>query len=281
MRSFLAALLGLVALSVAAVAVPGIWVDLNLAQQEGFVVMTSPLGKDPAFQKALSVAIGQEVSNRIQAPGLLGEVIQPVITKAASSIMQDPDYPQAWTETLQRSHDLTVVDPKANANDSRVLNLDIAPLLQLVANKAGKELGQDLRVPQQVLVSLGSENQREAIVHMTDEAQAARWWGAAAVLAALLALVLARSRATALLLLAIGTAAVAGLWKLGFELFSAVELGPTGGQQVADLFKQEYLRIVSANINQWILMTLLIAAGMLLAGILGKTLSGRRSELYA
>ena len=56
MRTFVSAVAVLIGLVLAAVAVPAMWVDRNIVQEEGFVALTAPLGKDPVFQQRLAAA---------------------------------------------------------------------------------------------------------------------------------------------------------------------------------------------------------------------------------
>ncbi|MCW1250175.1 hypothetical protein ODZ83_08285 [Acaricomes phytoseiuli] len=279
MRGFLAALTGMTALMLVAVSVPALWVDRNLSQRDGFVEMAMSFAEDADFQSALSAAIGREVTDQLQLPSALSALVQPAVSQAADAILQDPGYPEAWAETLRRTHDLTVVNPEANANDSKVLNLDIAPLLQLVATRAGQMVGQDLQVSQQVLITVGSANQRNAIVRVVGNAAMGWVLILGAILAFLLSLLVARRRSAVLIWFGIGLAVVAGLWKLGLEALSGAALNTAGSNQLGELFKQEYVFIASASMNQWILVTCLIAVSLLLAGALTRVISYRRAGL--
>ncbi len=54
MRTLVAAIMVLLALVLTAVAVPAIWADRHVVQEDGFVAMAAPLGSDTAFQQALA-----------------------------------------------------------------------------------------------------------------------------------------------------------------------------------------------------------------------------------
>ena len=65
-RTFVSAVAVLIGLVLAAVAVPAMWVDRNIVQEDGFVAFTAPLGKDPAFQERLAAAaVGSLGADRI------------------------------------------------------------------------------------------------------------------------------------------------------------------------------------------------------------------------
>ena len=69
MRTFVSAVAVLIGLAMAAVAVPAMWVDRNIVQEDGFVALTAPLGKDPAFQQRLAAAaVNSFSSDQIPEP---------------------------------------------------------------------------------------------------------------------------------------------------------------------------------------------------------------------
>lgn len=276
MRSFFSAIAAIAALVLAAVSVPAIWADRTVVDPDGFVAMAGPLGKDPQFQQALAAATARAATSQMDAAPALQQLIVPVVEGVALNLASDPGFPAAWAETLRRSNELTVVDPAANANDTGALNLDVAPLLQLVFKKVSAGVGQDIAAPQQVLVSLGSTSQRMAIVRFSEVSSLGVWLAGGALLALALALVIARRRSTTLALFGIGLAAIAGVWKLGLELLSRNVLNTVGGNAVADMFKQQYVGAASASFNGWILITLIVAGGLVLTGLVSRAVAGRQ-----
>ncbi len=277
MRSFFSAIAAIAALLLAAVSVPAIWADRTVVNPDGFVAMAGPLGNDPQFQQALAAATTRAVTSQLDAAPALQQLIAPAVQSATQNLAADPGFPAAWAETLRRSNELTVVDPAANANDTGALNLDVAPLLQLVIKKIGAGVGQEIPAPQQVLGSLGSPNQRTAIVRLSEVSSLGVWLAGGALLAFALALVIARRRSTTLALVGLGLAAIAGLWKLGLELLSKSVLDTAGGNAVADMFKQQYVSAAAASFNGWILITLITAGGLVLIGLVSRA-AGRRGS---
>ena len=138
-RTFVSAVAVLIGLVLAAVAVPAMWVDRNIVQEDGFVAFTAPLGKDPVFQERLAAAaVGSLGAERI--PAALAGLVTPVLESAARSLTSMPGYPEAWTETLRKSHRLNFADPAslpAEADGVTSLTLDLAPLVGLVAQAGG------------------------------------------------------------------------------------------------------------------------------------------------
>jgi hypothetical protein len=56
LRTFVSAVAAILGLLLSAVAVPAIWADRNLVQEDGFVALAAPLGNDTEFQQRLALA---------------------------------------------------------------------------------------------------------------------------------------------------------------------------------------------------------------------------------
>ncbi|WP_394939214.1 hypothetical protein [Psychromicrobium sp. YIM B11713] len=276
MRSFFSAAAAVVALVLAGVSVPAIWAERTVINQDGFLAMATPLGNDPKFQAALAAATAKTATSKLDAvPGLV-TAAAPLIESAVKDLASDPEYPAAWAETLRRSHELTLVNPAANANDQGVLNLDVAPLLQLVLKKVGSSLGQQVQSPAQVLITLGTKSQREVLVHLRELAPLGAWGAIGAGLAAALALLIARRRSTTLALLGLGGLVIVAAWKVLLNLVSQSVLNSSGGNPVADLFKQEYVGVAGGSFDVWILVGAIAAGALLLIGLSGRVATRRR-----
>ena len=158
LRTFVSAAAVLVGLLMAAVAVPAMWVDRNIVQEEGFVALTAPLGKDPAFQQRLATAAVDSLASAAQIPEPLTELARPVLDSAAQSLTGLPGYSDAWAETLRKSHRLTFADPSTlppEADGTSSLTLDVAPLVGLVAKQVSDATTLPLQAPGQVLIHIG------------------------------------------------------------------------------------------------------------------------------
>ncbi|MDJ0356039.1 hypothetical protein [Paenarthrobacter sp. PH39-S1] len=278
MRSFFAAIMVLLALALTAVSVPAIWADRNVVQESGFVAMAAPLGSDAKFQKALADATAKTLSSQLKLDSGVLAFVQPIIESATHALSSDPGYPAAWTETLRRSHRLTVAatpsDGQQVSGRDR-LTLDIAPLLGLVELKVAAGLGSQVTAPEQVLIEVGQPEQRTAIVKLATFAPLGYWLAGGALLALLLALVIARRRSTTILFAGIGLAVVAGLWKLAMDRVVETVLASTSGNDVAELFKQQFVMASIASFGQWIGIVLAGAGVLVVAGGLGRIFSRR------
>lgn len=282
MRTFVSALAVLIGLVMAAVAVPAVWVDRNIVQEEGFVALTGPLGKDPAFQQRLaSAAVGSFGADRL--PGPVAELAGPILESAATSLSSLPGYPEAWTETLRRSHRLSFADPNTlppEAGAVSALTLDVAPLVGLVAKQVSDATSLPLQGPDQVLINIGQSNQKQLLEQVAAFAPMGYAVGIGALIAFALAFVAARRRWTVLVGIGIGILVLAGGWKLATDAAGGAVAATMNGNEVAELFKREFVAAASDSYGQWVLAAaaaggILLVLGLVLA-LVGRTVGGRR-----
>ena len=77
-----------------------------------------------------------------------------------------PGYPDAWTETLRKSHRLNFADPAtlpAEADGATSLTLDVAPLVGLVVKQVADATTLPLEAPEQLLITIGQSEHRQLI----------------------------------------------------------------------------------------------------------------------
>lgn len=279
MRTAGSAFFVLFALLLGVVALPSAWLAVNVVAEDGFVELTSPLVDDAEFAGALAEALSEEATASVELPPGVADVVQPVVRDVAQNITQAPDFDQAWQETLRRSHALTFTSDELQPNEagaSATFTLDVAPLVTLVTAEIGGQLGIEVPAPEQTLVNVGGADQ-QAVVERA-EAAADMWpaLAAASGVGAVLALALARRRSTTLALLGLGVLLVgAGLW-LGAGFAPGLVNQIADDSPVADVFKDALATRAAADFQEWCLAAL--AAGILLmvAGIVGRLLSGSR-----
>ena len=94
MRTASSAILVIVALVVAAIAGPSLWLQRNVVDQEGFVALAGPLGGDKVFQQSLTSLLSSKAAASLNLPPLLNTLAVEIITSAAQNIYSDPGYPQ-------------------------------------------------------------------------------------------------------------------------------------------------------------------------------------------
>lgn len=280
MRTFVSAVAVLIGLAMAAVAVPAIWVDRNIVQEDGFVALTAPLGKDPAFQRRLATAAVNNISfGDQQLPDALAGVVKPVLEDAARSLTSMPGYSEAWAETLRRSHRLSFADPRtlpADVDGTTSLTLDVAPLVDLVVKKVSEASPVPLSAPGEVRIGIGQSNQRQLIERITAYAPMGSAVAIGAAVAFLLAFVAARRKWTVLAAAAAGALVLAGVWKLGVEAAGRAVQGTGNSSDVAEIFKREFVAASTAGFGEWITAALVVGGVLLLSGVAVRAVGGRK-----
>lgn len=279
MRTFVSAIAVILGVLLSAVAVPAIWLDRNIVQEDGFVALAAPLGKDEAFQQRLAAAaVGTIDTGAI--PEALAGLLQPVLDAAAGSMTRLPGYPAAWEETLRKSHRLSFADPRSlppEVDTTTSLTLDVAPLVALGTEEISKATGLPLDSPDQTLINIGQSHQRQLIERVSAYAPMGYTLAVGAVIALLLALVAARRRWAVIFNAGFAALLLAGLWAAGSQLARDAVLGTVSGNEVADMFKNEFATASANSFQAWILAAVIAGGVLLVAGIVVRIASpGRR-----
>ena len=277
-RTFVSAVAVLIGLVLAAVAVPAMWVDRNLVQEDGFVAFTAPLGKDPVFQQRLAAAAVGSLGAE-QIPAALTGLVTPILESAAQSLTTMPGYPDAWAETLRKSHRLNFADPAtlpAEADGVTSLTLDLAPLVGLVAKQVADATTLPLEAPNQLLITIGQPDHRQVLDRVAAIAPMGYAVAVGALIAFALAFVAARRRWTVLAGIGLGTIVLAGAWNLAADAVAAAVAGTSSGNEVAEIFKNEFVSAAGSSFGQWILVTAVVGGVLLVAGLALRVVGGRR-----
>jgi hypothetical protein len=277
-RTFVSAIATVLGILLAAVAVPAVWVDRNVVQEDGFVRLAAPLGRDSDFQRKLAAAAVGTIDTG-SVPGFLSGLVQPMLEKAAESLTGLPGYPAAWEETLRRSHRLSFADPAASQGGAAAssLTLDVAPLVALGSEEISRTTRLPLDPPEQTLINVGQPAQKEWTERLTTYAPMGYILVIGSAVAFLLALVAARRRWTVLLAAGLGGLALAGLWGLGLQLGSARAQAADTGNAVANMFRDEFLAAAGADFQTWI-TTSAVAGAVLVAAAVVTLFASRKRE---
>ena len=269
MRTFGSAILGLAAILLALAALCSAWLDTNVVSEDGFVDLGQPLGTNQAFQQDLAVELGAQVSDSVQVPDAVASFIEPLITSAVQGVQSLPGYPQAWDETLQRSHAQTF-------DGDGGVTLDLAPVVGLVTEELGGAAGIDIPAPEQSLLELGRPDQRGGIEAAVSVANAWPFLSVGAGIAAILALVVARTRGAALAWLGTGALLAGGaLWLVAGSLPS-LAARPAYSSALAETFAAAFSSEASLSLQAWTIPFMLGAAVLLVLGLLVRAVfSGR------
>jgi hypothetical protein len=278
LRSIVSALAVVIGLLLSAVAVPAIWVDRNIVQEDGFVALAAPLGKDPAFQQRLAAAAVGGIDTGGAIPEPVAGIVRPLLESAAASLSGLPGYPAAWEETLRKSHRLNfgaADSAPSETGSASTVTLDVAPLVVLVTSQISERAGVAMEAPGQTLLTVGQPNQRQQIEQVAAYAPLGTSLAVGAGIAFLLAFVAARRRWTVLAGAGVGALGLAGLWSLGSRFASDTAAGTASGNEVADLFVQEFVAASTRGFGSWITTAAITGAVLVAGGLAGRLLGGR------
>lgn len=270
MRTFGSAILVLAALLLAGAAVCSAWLAQNVVSAQGFSQLAEPLGEDEPFKAELSSALAAQASASVSdgLPDGLAALVEPVVERVVSGFQQAPGYPEAWTQTLERSHTATF--------DSGTPSLDLGPLLNLVSQQVAGAIGTEpVDVGERLLTVSGVDRsaELETLVRFADS-----WplFAAAAVLAGLLGLLLARRRSTTFALLGAGAAVLGGVLWLASGAAAAIVEGQTPANPVASTFVDGLLPMAQSSFQAWLLVLIIAGAVVFAVGLVVRLVSGSR-----
>jgi hypothetical protein len=279
-RTFVSAAATVLAVLLAAVAVPAIWLDRNIVQEQGFVELAAPLGTDSEFQQGLAeAAIGTIDTSSV--PDFLSDLVQPVLEDTAASLTGLPGYPAAWEETLRKSHRLSFAGTGAESPEgasASSLTLDVAPLVALGAGEISRATRLPLDPPEQTLINVGQPELKAWTERLNTYAPAGYLLAGGSAVALLLALVAARRRWTVLMGAGVGALLLAALWAVGAQVGSASVLAADSGNEVADMFRNEFVAAASAHFQTWTWAAAATGGVLLLVGTVADLIPRKRAR---
>lgn len=275
MRSFVSAIAVIFALLLTGIAVPLAWTDANIVREDGFVALTSSIGKDQAFQSRLAGIAVASLEAKVNLPAPVEQLGASFLKNAATAMTTWPEYPQAWNETVRRSHQLTFAGNAGPGNPSAgtSLVLDVGPLVKLAADRLHAATGLPIATPDSTLINIGGPAQRQQVDAIA--AFAPMWWipGLGAVLLFALGLLAAKRRGVVLLFAGLGLAAVAALWQVAATVLKGAGDAGLGGTATGGLFARELLAVAVDNFTGWIVVAGIAGGVLSLLGLLVVILS--------
>ncbi|AZG46147.1 hypothetical protein [Gordonia insulae] len=234
MRTFLSAILTLVAMAAIVVAFPSLWVKERLVDPEGFVATVTPMAQDQRVKDYLAGEISSAAEQQVTIPGA-SAVIEPAVRAYTGTDQFEADF----VDVVSQQH-AWLFDPPPPGGDNTVMELDITDMV----NRVIATTGISARVSGPIVVPLnrGGSGLEAGRYHEVGQQITALAYGSLviAVAAGILALLIARRRGTVLAWLGIGVVASAVFaWAVG--LFFAerakqeVEGAENAGREVAEL----------------------------------------------
>lgn len=266
MRTAGSAILVILALVLAAAAGPSLWLQRHIVDEAGFVELAGPLGSDEKFQESLTALLSSHAASSVDLPPVLNALAVEVINSAVRAVYTDPGYPEAWSQTLQRSHALTFKAAE-NSEVAGDVQLDIAPLVGLVAAKVSADVGVDVPTPEEVVVSMDQPKMAHALPLA---ATLGSWSGAMVLISAgllVLGVVVARRRSLTVIAGGIGLALVALLWMLASSLAETFLSGLATGPESATVIGSKLAQLSMDSWQGGITATFILAAAVAVVGV--------------
>lgn len=278
MRTLFSAFAGIAAVVLCLVGVPGLWLDQYVVSEDGFVEMAAPLGSNDAFQQQLAEATTQTVLEEAAFGNEMADFVRPMVQQAAQNLTDHSGYQEAWEQTLRSSHQLTFADNGGGAQaEMGTITLDIAPIVTLAAQEAADAVGTDIPEPESVPIEVGGSGQQTEVEMVQNYANLSVPFAVAGAVAFVLAMVIARRRSTTLVLIGLGVAISAGLWKLGAEYAVRQLEASQSANELAALFKSYFADVAESGFNEWILAGAGAGAVMILIGLIARIFAGSRT----
>ena len=272
MRRLLATGCVVIAMLAAIVTLPLAWVASNIADEDGYVAFTSPMGSDPELQKAFAAYLTDYFVRERGLPSAVQPTAATVLAGAAASTANAPGFTQAWEESQRSSHRL-MFGPQANQDR---LAVDLGPLADFVVDRAASGLPVALPKPGKIVLQVNNESQREAIdqIQATQDRSQVGWIVVAG--AAALSLLFAKRRSTGLVWLGAGAIGVAGMLKLVTSVGVPNILDNTPSPSGFATTLQKLLADRAADsLSQWLLWLAIAGVAAIAAGAFFRASTGK------
>jgi hypothetical protein len=261
-----------------AVAVPAVWAQRNLVDENGYAALAQQAAADPALQSAMTGELTTRTMTLIaEHGGGRYPVDSSEVHDAAAAFTAGQAFPPLFATVNRAAHRWLFADADADSGDSWAI--DVAPMLNDAAFR--QILSEhNVQVPAKLTVPLTA-----SLPHSLRQGQLSRvaTWGpwvslgaaALSVVCALLTLLAARRRGKALTSLGVSALLVgAGGW-IGIEVGARYlndGLNRTTGdlRQIADVMVHN----AEAGLRHWLNLTLAAGAGLVVFGVVVAVLGG-------
>ncbi|MGE2832918.1 hypothetical protein [Mycobacterium sp. SMC-4] len=285
MRFLAALLLWLLTTVALAAAVPALWAQATVVDEDGYAALAASAAQDPRLQRAMADELTVQA---VELGADNGYTLNPrLVAQVADSYTHNSGFPGQFAQANRIAHRwmFTGAVPSGNSTDQWLI--DVAPMLS--DPSFGATLGGlDLQVPDHLTVPITVDSPELQPGKL-------RWlasWGpwisiSAAVVAgilALLTLAAARRRGKALTALGVSALLVGAAGWAGIEIadrYLDAALNRTTGniRTVAEVMVESAVD----SLHHWLNMTLIIGLGLVVLGVLGALIGGlaRRTEYTA
>jgi len=277
MRLFSSLVAGLVAVAAAILTVPMLWVSTHVADEDGYVALSSELAADEQLQGAFAAYLVDDYVQRGTLPEALRQPAASALTAVSRQAANQPGFTAAWEQT-QRDFHRSAFDDSATSSGQEPLQVGLQPLVTFVTARLGDTLPVSLEATTDLTVPAGSAQDRE-LLQWVDRSQTFALLGLMIVLAAAaVCLVAARSRALALAWLGLGALATAGVLRVVVEIVTPrlIERGD-GLSAFAVSFQELLFSRASESLISWLGWIAVGGGAAVVAGLAGRLARSRAS----
>ncbi len=273
MRSIFALLAGVVAVLAFAAALPMGWVATHAADEDGYVGFTTSLIDDPQFRAEIVGAVADDVVDRTGVSGAFAAPVRSAVEAAATAVADTDQFRTAFEQTQRESH--RAVFDGAGTSDRFVL--DLAPVAAAIIDAVTGNLPVTLESPDQLLVSIGDQEQAATIDAIKQAPSRAILLVGAAVVAAGLSLLAARRRSSAVMWLGLGAALAAAAVRVGAQEIVPRVIDRTVPPSRLAARAQDLLAGAALDsFDHWVLVTLIAGGVAAVVGLLARAAGGAR-----
>lgn len=270
MRPVVSFVAGLVAVVAGIVSVPLLWVSMNVADEDGYVALTSRLATDSELQGAFAQYLADDYVRRGLLPAALQETAASALTSVTRATINEPEFVEAWEQTQRSFH------RSAFGDDTGPLTVQAQPLAQFVVSRVGDLLPVSLEVSTDPQVPVGTAADRDRLGWVDRSHTYAMLGLMVLVASAAVCLVSARSRPVALAGLGLGALVAAGVLRVATEIVTPQAIERADGLSPFGRAFQELLFARAATtFTEWLGWIAMGGGAALVLGVLGRLVTGR------
>lgn len=258
MRVVVAGFCWVLAVLLSLLLVPSAWAERQITDRDAFQEFAGPLADDEAFVEALGSALAETTVEAFEMRPEVAERVEPLIADATVDFASQEGFPEAWRETLDRTHEAMFPDDGA----AKAV-LDVTPMARLVLAGVLPERVVELEPDDaRLIIDLGNDDADRWL--QRSRSSGAVVWTLGIAVAGLALIVVAASRNRGLGLSWVGGGAVvsAGLLAL---LFGVIGPGVVRGLQAERPAARELMAVTAEAAGDSLATWLWTMAGVGLA----------------
>ena len=270
MRFLATLMLWLVTTAALTVAVPAVWAQLNIVDEDGYAVLATSAAQDPRLQNAMAAELTTQV---IALGDSKGYPLNPQLVSAvASSYTRNSGFGGQFARANRIAHQWMFTGAKPSGDSTDKWLVDVAPMLSDPSFAA--TLGNlDLEVPEAMTVPITVDTPELQPGTLRSLARWGPWVSGAAAAAtavlALLTLAAARSRSKALIALGVSALLAGAAGWSGIEIgrrYVNLALNRTTGdiRTVAEVMVGH----AEDSLHLWLNVTLLAGGALVVMGVI-------------